>query len=384
MTIMFQIPILPDPTTPQPSEVLLPEFQALEASQLSSLGHQAMFENTNIKTDQTDSPDSGHKEMSSDSLSVSFNQHDTPAWYTPMTRLSAAKTSSSDSKANFTSSGANFSSSVVNNGKPKSDLPSRPGSLRSDVVRPDSLEKPDGLSRLDRMLKIDNNKFAHSQDKVSSLLHSPDNNNIVRQQSVEKGDMNLQLNRVKPFGSNFSQSDTNNNPGDVTTSRRSSDTTIITPMPPQDASGNRLELNVAPKLNPPPKVKRTTNRSPAFADLTSPESNTTNCSSRSSTTSENSLNDNKRSSRDSSKMSEDASSGDSKELNTKTNKDVDINVNNLNHDSTRYISTADSTTKLRLSFSDEENTENSEDSGVPQPPRRLDSMTFDEFDALSS
>ena len=40
--------------------------------------------------------------------------------------------------------------------------------------------------------------------------------------------------------------------------------------------------------------------------------------------------------------------------------------------------------KLHISFSDDENTENSEDSGVPKQPLRLDSMTFDEFDALST
>lgn len=35
---------------------------------------------------------------------------------------------------------------------------------------------------------------------------------------------------------------------------------IITPIPAQDASGNRLELNIAPKLDPPPKVNRNSSR----------------------------------------------------------------------------------------------------------------------------
>ena len=39
-------------------------------------------------------------------------------------------------------------------------------------------------------------------------------------------------------------------------------------------------------------------------------------------------------------------------------------------------------TKLHISFSDDENTENSEDSGVPRPPRALESMTFDEIEGM--
>ena len=41
-------------------------------------------------------------------------------------------------------------------------------------------------------------------------------------------------------------------------------------------------------------------------------------------------------------------------------------------------------TKLHISFSDDENTENSEDSGVPRPPRALESMNFDELDVLET
>ncbi|XP_071802281.1 uncharacterized protein [Asterias amurensis] len=41
-------------------------------------------------------------------------------------------------------------------------------------------------------------------------------------------------------------------------------------------------------------------------------------------------------------------------------------------------------TKLHISFSDDENTENSEDSGVPRPPRALESMNFDELEVLET
>ena len=60
------------------------------------------------------------------------------------------------------------------------------------------------------------------------------------------------------------------------------------------------------------------------------------------------------------------------------------NNNQAPADKASFIVQADSTNKLQLSFSDEENTETLEDSGVPKPPRRLDSMTFDEFEALST
>ncbi|XP_022099190.1 uncharacterized protein LOC110983868 isoform X2 [Acanthaster planci] len=41
-------------------------------------------------------------------------------------------------------------------------------------------------------------------------------------------------------------------------------------------------------------------------------------------------------------------------------------------------------TKLHISFSDDENTENSEDSGVPRPPRALEALNFDELEVLET
>lgn len=59
-----------DPTTPQSGPVTLPDYQELEASQLSKvLKTNDMFENVIVTDD--DSPDSGTKEMSSYSLSNS-------------------------------------------------------------------------------------------------------------------------------------------------------------------------------------------------------------------------------------------------------------------------------------------------------------------------
>jgi len=192
---------------------------------------------------------------------------------------------------------------------------------------------------------------------------------------------------------------------------------IITPLPMQDASGNRLDLNVAPKLEPPPKFKR---RSPhSHAHVTSPEYHSSD-SSNSFSSSDTSFSD-KRSSRDSAKLPADFNGNDDKAMNaplnstalssapintsapfnstisttshsttifntsTVTQEDRE-NMNNLNQENKNAntcISPSDSTTKLRLSFSDEENT-NSEDSGIPRQSRTLDPFSIDELDTLNT
>ncbi len=329
---------------------MLPEFKDIEASHLTHIPDQAMFENTNIKTEQPQSPDSGHKEMSSDSLSYNLSQPDSNAWYTPMSKLDA-----------------------------------------SDINR-------DNVNNI--AMSPNNNSF---QPPVARLQESNNNFSPRRQTgafNIHGKEFNLQL-RSKPgvLREGAAAHDANNNPGQNPNKQT---TKIITPAPSLDATGNRLDLNVTPKINPPPKIKRNSSRSPQNTEAVTPDSGNANCSSQSSTTSENSLSSSeKRSSRDSAKLSDDSMSrSESKELNTtsltnslptKITCDLkDKNVNNLSHTpkkrplSSASLSPTNSTSKLQLSFSDEENTENSEDSGIPLQPQRLDSMTFDEFDALSS
>ncbi|XP_041368540.1 carboxyl-terminal PDZ ligand of neuronal nitric oxide synthase protein-like isoform X2 [Gigantopelta aegis] len=156
-----QVPILPDPSTPRPGPVYLPEFREVDSSYLQSVSDNAMFENTKASLD-TESPDSGHREMSCDSLSYNLTQAESNGW--------------------CASYGNAVASSTPCNGNP----------------------------------------FRHSytsSDDVGSSKKQRNDDNI----------------------------------------------NIITPCPPQDASGNRLELKInlnanstpTPKIDPPPKFRRT-------------------------------------------------------------------------------------------------------------------------------
>ena len=380
---IVQIPALPDASTPGPGPIILPEFKEIETHNLNHVPEQAMYANTNthLSKGQQDSPDSGHKEMSSDSLSYNLSGSDnngnghsgnSGSWY-PLTASQGA----------YNINGPHHMKPLHNSG-----INVHGQEFNLQMRNPQNVNSK---------VSLNNNSFNANPFSPKKEMKSP-------------------------------KSDSKQ------------DTQIITPLPSQDASGNKLELNVAPKIEPPPKVKRTSSRTSqgGQADLlVSPDSCQT-ISSRSSTTSDTSFSD-KRNSRDSSKIGDDlnanltslmsplsksnnSSTATSPNHNTGAQHDVTVNfskgsqkfhavakqqnqltanekecnMNNLSHSpSSRqsqnsnntgtFISPADSTTKLRLSFSDEENTENSEDSGVPQQANNgLDSMTFEEFDALGS
>jgi hypothetical protein len=165
--LSLQIPVLPDPTTPQSGPVIMPEFRDIEASNMTAIPEQTMFENSNIKAETTDSPDSGHKEMSSDSLAFSCNQQD---------------------NTNTTK----------------------------------------------------NEDFGPWHRMSNGHEFFLDNNNPFSMAPIPRAS---ETRRDSPRKSQFK---------------------VITPLPLQDASGNRLDLNVTPRLDPPPKFKRerSSSRSP--------------------------------------------------------------------------------------------------------------------------
>ncbi|XP_025111958.1 carboxyl-terminal PDZ ligand of neuronal nitric oxide synthase protein-like isoform X2 [Pomacea canaliculata] len=76
-----QVPVLPDPTTPRSAPVYMPDFRdAEDNSYLNAVTNNATYENTKAASLDAESPDSGHKEMSSDSLSFSLAHADTNGW----------------------------------------------------------------------------------------------------------------------------------------------------------------------------------------------------------------------------------------------------------------------------------------------------------------
>ncbi|XP_033760289.1 carboxyl-terminal PDZ ligand of neuronal nitric oxide synthase protein-like [Pecten maximus] len=65
----LQFALLPDPTTPQVGPVFTPDQQDLDSSYMGSMTDSSSFIRNNKSDFDTDSPDSGHKEMSTENLS---------------------------------------------------------------------------------------------------------------------------------------------------------------------------------------------------------------------------------------------------------------------------------------------------------------------------
>ena len=311
MCCFLQIPVLPDPSTPEPAALYLPDFPDHPITMAGS----THIENNNFTQEQNESPNKESSMAISQSINSQVNSQ-------------TNSQANSQTKSQWFGKLANGKSEKGKNNRPDFNLP---------------IKK--------------NNPFSPVSDTSTTSSNG--------------------LNAV------------NNNNGDTSDWSSGSSSGGRREVCSQDATGN----HVTPRLEPPPKVNKRHSRisvtSPSNLDVLSPDSNGNSRGSLSSTTSSNSL---------------DARSGDKrlktfkpvelKELNTlpKPNKDMKKNKQNLTHNvnlngKIPVISQAssDSTTKLRLSFSDEENTENSEDSGVAQSEaKRLDAMTFDEFEALAS
>ncbi|XP_076455102.1 uncharacterized protein LOC143289820 isoform X2 [Babylonia areolata] len=76
-----QVPALPDPTTPRAAPVHLPQFPDSEDNgYLSTVRDNATYHNTQAASLDAESPDSGHKEMSSESLTFTVAQADINGW----------------------------------------------------------------------------------------------------------------------------------------------------------------------------------------------------------------------------------------------------------------------------------------------------------------
>ncbi|XP_038047449.1 carboxyl-terminal PDZ ligand of neuronal nitric oxide synthase protein-like [Patiria miniata] len=184
---------------------------------------------------------------------------------------------------------------------------------------------------------------------------------------------------------------------------------VIVPVPMQDSTGNRLELNVSPVAEAPgvksPKQRRRHHHSSKphqqkqqeqqqqqYPNLfeTSNNNNSSGVTDSSGTLTERSplnlnFNHNSRGQSLSDSRLTDAGNHFTK---------LALHSTSLNIQSPGVLSDGSLSphgnelsipdTKLHISFSDDENTENSEDSGVPRPPRALESLNFDELEVLET
>ncbi|CAH1785446.1 unnamed protein product, partial [Owenia fusiformis] len=216
-----QIPVLTDPNTPECQPVHIPTFKEIEAQHLQASAENATFENTNIKSDYTESPDSGHKEMSSDSLSYSMSQSDTnggsnsQGWYTPSSRITGQGGVGAGGDSLFYQS-YTYHTPVVNS----------------------------------------------SGDRV---LGGPKYGQTPTHSDPSQRDTQGYGKRLSTDGEKKAL---NTNNGGVDNGQK-----IIVPCPSQDASGNRLNLNLTPKINPPPPNSRRSPRNSQASSGSSDEGN---------------------------------------------------------------------------------------------------------------
>ncbi len=289
----------------------------------SSLARHSMpgsiLESSALPPGQTESPDSGHREMSSDSLS----QSESVSWFASG-RSSAAGGDSGLSHG----VGVTHGPEVVGQG-------SLPASRRPDFNLPLRSTNPfSPASRQDMNANVE--KFGHLKGN-SSFTHT--------------------------------------NPTALTNQNQGEELKIITPLPLQDASGNRLQLNTTPRIDPPPRVIRRSSPRTQFAIL-SPDSNgntAPSSSSNSSSSSDHSIGQFTPDQGHMAKMTDDNLTNESKELNMlMRNSSMEMKKNSTNTQvsdaasldrsieiSPLIMSTSpsDSTAKLQLSFSDDDTME---------------------------
>ncbi|XP_072018102.1 carboxyl-terminal PDZ ligand of neuronal nitric oxide synthase protein-like isoform X2 [Amphiura filiformis] len=324
--------IMPDATTPRPAPVILPEFPSMSDSLPQDILPSAMFENSNTRT-------------SSESTTNNIGLMD------------MENTQSSDSLSD--------SNNEMNN------------IIGDDMGRP----------------------LSQDEDVNNSLKKL----NILSNDSDEDTPKHYSRSFDEPITVDRSPSHT---PDKL---RTNSNTRIIVPDRMQDATSNRLELNVSPieDTNPP---KTTTSSSRNFSNSTGNDSSQQ----------QHNINTNAQIPRlpppsvaASHVTAADLTltpaadmidfEGDVDPIgayyesnNNQNNRSSSRGSNHrMNWNKTDAMSTSESMspiqpdisipdTRLHISFSDDENTENSEDSGVPRPPRALESMNFDEIDSYSS
>ncbi|XP_069119482.1 capon-like protein isoform X2 [Argopecten irradians] len=342
----LQFALLPDPTTPQAGPVFTPDQQDLDSSYMGSMTDSSSFIRNNKSDFDTDSPDSGHKEMSTENLS-----------------------------------------------KPES-------AYWQHVMHGQSLSysSPDGFYRepvgqFSDLSSVTGNPFANGfNDNVESYYPRHSDEEHLK---------------------------------------------IITPLPNQDASGNKLELKLTktPKIAPPPEFRNSksyrdsTISQVSMDSITSQELNllmkgdsdyfSTVTSSSSSHVNENSLNNNNLKSPAGQSGGRDVENSVSNSHNNNT--DTTFRGNNMSAD---FVKTSDiqyidnrevratATTKHRLPLElcevDQQNNslpsvDSSPQSTLsreaghleekqikikvpppPPPPRKIDSLTFEEFENLVS
>ncbi|CAG5129551.1 unnamed protein product, partial [Candidula unifasciata] len=242
-----QICTLPDATTPRPAPVCLPDLRpSSHYIDHSMMGGASTFTNTKAAVLDADSPDSGHKEMSSESLTYSLNGGDTSGWLNPygLSSLSSHDSSRSDNNDWLTHTARSSSS-------PQSSSPSKSSTLKAGSTS--SIDHPGNF----RFAPHASSSPAYMSDpfmcRCPNLYKSPS------QSSPHKKEASDKVKLISPLASPASSSSQKMDCRLSTSFQHaqvfsSGSFSSVSHSPP---SGMSSFGGGAPKIDPPPKFRRT-------------------------------------------------------------------------------------------------------------------------------
>ncbi|XP_012945790.1 carboxyl-terminal PDZ ligand of neuronal nitric oxide synthase protein, partial [Aplysia californica] len=161
---------LPDATTPRPAPVYLPDMRPSSSNHFLDnelMGGTATFANPKAANLDADSPDSGHKEMSSESLVYSLTNGDASGWLNPYGCPAPSMTSSNHESNVRAESGVNgWLSPARSSSSPPSSSPSKSSTLKGGST---SSVDNQGVVPPDTGLHCPSPSYSSSNNNMSSI-----------------------------------------------------------------------------------------------------------------------------------------------------------------------------------------------------------------------
>ncbi|XP_055896425.1 mucin-6-like isoform X3 [Biomphalaria glabrata] len=237
-----QIPPLPDATTPRPAPVYLPDLRpSNHFIDGEIMGGASTFTNTKAAGLDADSPDSGHKEMSSESLSYSLSNGDVNGWLNPYGP--ASLTSSHDSSRHDENGWA--TPTPLSSSSPPSSSPSKSSTLKAGSTN--SVDRSGSTGPAPYI------PHSASFTPDSYLCRSPNLYKTSVGGSPHKKEASEKVKLISPLASPHGSAHGHSMDYKVNTAHQisSSSSSLAHSLAHMPPSG------MAPKLDPPPKFRRT-------------------------------------------------------------------------------------------------------------------------------
>ncbi|XP_012942940.1 myosin-G heavy chain [Aplysia californica] len=231
---------LPDATTPRPAPVYLPDMRPSSSNHFLDnelMGGTATFANPKAANLDADSPDSGHKEMSSESLVYSLTNGDASGWLNPYGCPAPSMTSSNHESNVRAESGVNgWLSPARSSSSPPSSSPSKSSTLKGGST---SSVDNQGVVPPDTGLHCPSPSYSSSNNNMSSISScSSSNSNSNNNNNNNNNNSNNNNETYVSRSANFYRSPSANSP--AARKEASDRVKLISPI---NTQGSHLDLN---------------------------------------------------------------------------------------------------------------------------------------------